>query len=201
MNARKSPARGLCCLLTWNTAVLGLGEAAWGFPHVSGLDTIVVVAITASSDISKSFVQRAALRGATSEQAPGSAMRLLGGLLVPPPVQEEPSGALFSGQGALQGASSPSWCIPHQTSAGSSLSPSQASCALAPPGAPPCAARSLELPAGRGSRQHPCQPSWAQQGSHLLLLMVPTSKPSPIPPTSTTPHLWQLQDAVKHFST
>lgn len=54
---------------------------------------------------------------------------------------------------------------------------------------------------GSGSRQHPCQPGLAQQGRHFLLLVVSTSKPSPVPPTSTTPHLWQLQDAVKHFST
>lgn len=63
MNARKSPARGLRCVLTWSTAVLGMGEAGWGFPHVSGPDTIVVGAITALSDICKSFVQRAALEG------------------------------------------------------------------------------------------------------------------------------------------
>lgn len=83
------PARGLCCLLTWSAAVLGMWKAEWGFPHVSGLDTIVVGAIRASSDISssdisKSSVQRAALGGATSEQAPGSAVRLLGGPLCHP---------------------------------------------------------------------------------------------------------------------
>lgn len=41
MDARKSPARGLRCLVTWSAAVLGMWEAGWGFPHVSGLDTIV----------------------------------------------------------------------------------------------------------------------------------------------------------------
>lgn len=44
-------------------------------------------------------------------------------------------------------------------------------------------------------------PAGPWRGGHLLLFLVPTSKPSPVPPTSTTPHLWQLQDAVKHFST
>lgn len=39
-------------------------------------------------------------------------------------------------------------------------------------------------------------PAGPRRGGHLL---VPTSKPSLVPPTSTTPHLWQLQDAVKHF--
>lgn len=210
MNARKSLAlqeASVVCSpgvqLCW-----GCGKLSGDFPMFLGWIPhgypcfwAVVGAIVASSDISKSFFQRAALGGATSEQTPGSAVWLLRGSLVPSPVQGEPRGAPFSGQGALPGASSPSRCALRQTSAGSSLSPSQASWVLAPPGAPPCAARSLPLPAGRGSRQHRCQPSWAQRGSHLLLLVVPTSKSSPVPPTSTTPHLWQLQDAVKHFST
>lgn len=116
MNARKSPARGLRCLLTWTAAVLGMWEAEWGFPRVSGLDIIVVGAIMASSDISKSSLRRAALGGAASEQAPGSAMRLLGGPLCHPQCKRSPVGPR-SQQGALLGASSPSRCVPRQTSA------------------------------------------------------------------------------------
>lgn len=98
MNARKRPARGLRCLLTWSAAVLGMWEAEWGFPRVSGLDIIVVGAIMASSDISKSSVQRAALGGAASEQAPGSAMRLLGGPLCHPQCKRSPVGPRSQGR-------------------------------------------------------------------------------------------------------
>lgn len=98
MNARNSPARGLRCLLTWSAAVLGTWEAAWGFPHVSGLDIIVVRAIMASGDISKSSVQRAALGGVTSEQAPGSAICLLGVPLCHPQCKGSPVGPHSQGR-------------------------------------------------------------------------------------------------------
>lgn len=195
MDARKSPARGLRCLLTWSAAVLGMWEAEWGFPHVSGLDTIVAGLswhqVTSPSPLSKGLHWE----GRHLSRHLGQPCGCWG---VPC--------AILSARGApcrehCRVPARPAGVLPARPA------PAPACLLLRLPGRLPLRELLPVLPgvwrcqrvgAAGSTRASPAGP---QQGSHLPLLMVPTSKPSPVPPTSTTPHLWQLQDAVKHFST
>lgn len=125
------------------------------------------------------------------------------GFPLPPPA---PRGAPFPGQGGPPRASSPSRRLP--PGQGRLQPVSFPGCLGARPSgrSSPCRAA---LPAGWmgrdevlwGAMGHDGVP-WggmgqpallvaAQFGGHVPPLPIPTSKPAPVPPTSTTPHLWQ----------
>lgn len=205
MDGRKNPARGLCCLLTRSTAVPGMWEAeVRGFPPHFWAGYRCSGAVVASRSISMSPVRRAAPRGAIAERAPGAAVRLLGGPTCHLWHKGDPGGpcrpAPRAGSTAVCQLAQPA-CLPLGQRRLQPVSfPGSLGACPSGHSSPRC--RALGTASGIrvavGARASPAGP---RRGGHLLPLLIPTSKPSPVPPTSTTPHLWQLQDAVKHFST